>query len=61
MKTSKNSASALTPKGVRLQWEPLSEVKPVKLSSNLISGKFVSEKELKNRNNNSNSISILVP
>ncbi len=61
MKTSKHSAPTLTPKGVRLNWQPLSEVKPVKLSSNMTIGKFVSEKELKNRNNNSNSISILVP
>ena len=61
MKTSKNSLSTLSPKGVRLHWQPLSDVKPVKLSSNMTTGKFVSEKELKNRNNNSNSISILVP
>lgn len=61
MKTSKHSASTLTPKGVRLHWQPLSEVKPIKLSSNMTAGKFVSEKELNNRNNNSNSISILVP
>jgi hypothetical protein len=61
MKTNKHSAPTLTPKGVRLHWQPLNEVKPVKLSSNITTGKFVSEKELKNRNNNSNSISILVP
>jgi hypothetical protein len=61
MKTSKNSASAFTPKGVRMNWQPLNEVKPVKLSSNMTNGKFVCEKELKNRNNNSDSKNILVP
>ncbi len=61
MKTNRNTSSALTPKGVRLHWQPLKEVKPIKLSSNMTTGKFVSEKELKNRNNNSNSTNILVP
>lgn len=61
MKTTKNSVSSFTPKGVRLHWQPLNEVKPVKLSSNMANGKFVCEKELKNRNNNSDSKNILVP
>lgn len=61
MKTPKHSASAFTPKGVRLHWQSLNEVKPVKLSSNMTSGKFVCEKELKSRNNNSDSRNILVP
>lgn len=61
MKINKHSVSNLTPKGVRLHWQPLSEAKPVKLSSNMISGKFVCEKELKNRNNNSDSRNTLVP
>ncbi len=61
MKTNKHSASSHTPKGVRMQWQPLKEVKPVILSSNMTSGKFVCEKELKNRNNNSGSLNTLVP
>ncbi len=61
MKTSKHSVSTLAPKGVRLHWQPLSEVKPVKLSSHNTSGKFVCEKELKSRNNNSDPKNILVP
>lgn len=61
MKTIKHTTSTFTPKGVRLHWQPLSEVKPIKLSSNMTNGKFVSEKELKKRNNNSDSINILVP
>lgn len=61
MKTNKNMSSALTPKGVRLHWQSLKEAKPVKLSSNMTIGKFVSETELKNRNNNSNSTNVLVP
>ncbi len=61
MKTSKHSVSTLAPKGVRLHWQPLSEVKPVKLSSHITSGKFVCEKELNSRNNNSDPKNILVP
>ena len=61
MKTSKHSVSTIAPKGVRLNWQPLSEVKPVKLSSHITSGKFVCEKELKNRNNSSDSLNTLVP
>jgi len=61
MKTHKNTSPVLTPKGVRLRWQPLKEVTPVKLSSNMTTGKFVSEKELKNRNHNSNSLNVLVP
>jgi hypothetical protein len=61
MKTNKHSVSQHTPKGVRMHWQPLKEVKPVKLSSNMTSGRFVSERELKNRNNNSDSLNALVP
>jgi hypothetical protein len=61
MKTNKNTSSSQTPKGVRLHWQPLKEIKPVKLSSNMTSGKFVCERELKNRNNNSASLNKLVP
>ncbi len=61
MKANRNTSSALTPKGVRLNWQSLKEVQPVKLSSNMTAGKFVTEKELKNRNNNSNSTNVLVP
>tara|TARA_R110000868_G_C10961540_1_gene768572 strand:- start:803 stop:988 length:186 start_codon:yes stop_codon:yes gene_type:complete len=61
MKVTKLTTSPQTPKGVRLQWEPLNEVKPVKLSSTLTTGKFVSEKELTNRNNNSSSKFVILP
>ncbi|MEZ7498191.1 hypothetical protein QO200_05500 [Flavobacterium sp. Arc3] len=61
MKVTKLTISTQTPKGVRLQWKPLNEVKPVKLSSSLTMGKFVSEKELTNRNNNSNSKFVILP
>ena len=61
MKLNKNTTSSQTPKGVRLHWQPLKEVKPVKLSSNMTGGRFVCEKELKNRNNNSDSLNTLVP
>lgn len=61
MKITKLTSSAQAPKGVRLQWEPLNEVKPVKLSNTLTTGKFVSEKELNNRNNNSNSKFVILP
>ncbi|TXI62720.1 MAG: hypothetical protein E6Q46_08620 [Flavobacterium sp.] len=61
MKTNRNTSQSLTPKGVRLNWQPLKEVKPVNLSNNVTIGKFVSERELKNRNHNSNLTNALVP
>jgi hypothetical protein len=61
MKLTKNTATSQTPKGVRLHWQPLKEVKPVVLSSSMTTGKFVCERELQNRNNNSESLNILVP
>jgi hypothetical protein len=63
MKTNRHITSTNTPntKGVRLHWQSLKEVKPVKLSSNMTNGKFVCEKELRNRNNNSDFLNILVP
>lgn len=61
MKLNKNTSSSQTPKGVRLHWQPLKEVKPVVLSSNMTTGRFVCERELQNRNNNSESLNILVP
>jgi hypothetical protein len=61
MKTNKPTVPQNAPKGVRMQWQPLKEVKPVRLSSNMASGRFVSEKELKSRNNNSDFLNVLVP
>lgn len=61
MKLNKNTHSSKTPKGVRLHWQSLNELKPVKLTSNMTNGKFVCERELKNRNNNSDSLNTLVP
>lgn len=61
MKTSKHTSTTFTPKGVRLDWEPLNEVKPVKLTKSLTTGKFISERELNKRNNNLNSKYKLIP
>ena len=61
MKTNKKKkGTTITPKGVRLHWQSLKEIKPVELSNNLVTGKIISEKELKNRNHNSNSANVLV-
>jgi hypothetical protein len=60
MKTLKNSKSVQTSKGVRLHWQSLKDVKPVKLS-NMTAGKFVSEKELNSRSNYSELINVIVP
>lgn len=61
MKIRKITSHLVSPKGVRMRWQALDEVKPVKLSRELTTGKFLSEGELKRRNNNSTQISVLVP
>jgi hypothetical protein len=49
MNTSKHKTPS---KGDRLKWTPLRELKPVKLTEELVKGKVLTEKDLSRRNNN---------
>jgi hypothetical protein len=51
MKRSKNSKK-FAAKGDRLNWTPLKDVKPVRLTRASISGRFLTEKDLNASNNN---------
>lgn len=49
METSKHKVPS---KGDRLKWTPLRELKPVKLTSDLVKGKVLTERDLSPKSNN---------
>jgi hypothetical protein len=49
------------PKGVRLGWTPLKEVKSVELTSDLVKGEKITDAHPDNKNSSNPAISYLIP
>lgn len=60
-KSSSKTSDKQQSKGQRLNWTPISQVTNVRLTSSMLTGKVLTETEIKNRQLKAGNPSLLVP